>query len=864
MPEVFDKESGQVVQVSAQEAQAGFQAGRFGLPRTGRLNVVDEGTGELVNVDAAQAVEALAPGSGMRLADDEEVQEQRLEQEFGEGLATLQAGAEGAARGLTFGGSDALLRAAGVDAEGLRERRERNPVASLGGEAVGAIAPTLLTGGTGALGLGARGTGIAARAAQAGRMAGVVPRAVVSAGRATERGVQGLLGARGGGILGRGLSMGAAGTVEGAAFGAGQAVSEAALQDSELTAERVVAHMGRGALLGGTAGSVLGAGSQAASRAAERLGPELQRITRRGNLEGFIGSSAFRAAKGPGGGKRWVEKAKQTFGDDGVAQVGRELLDEGVVTARSTIDDIARQADQKRQRWGRRIGSVLEEVDQGGGQAPSLQRIEERVRGEVINPLRNSPLATNKRVARSVERELEGLFGAARETVRRGGQRRVGEVVVTSGGRGIDPATGFATGAPRTPDVGFAQLHKFRSELDDVAYRVQNTSSPHTKELRRARDIIEQEIESSIDKAVQQTGREDLVGAYQQAKRKYKAMKLGSDMAQDAVSRADANRMFSLSDMQTAQAVGIGGAFGAGGIEPGTMALAFASGALHKFWRERGAAITSAALNNMTKMQALSRRAQTVEQRSQQAVKRFFDAPTEITGGVKGAKPTSVTRGKGKGRRELYEDKVQELQDASKDLEAVADRIARHTVDVQGAAPKFTHAFTQTVIRGQQFLQAKLPQPKVRASTLRPDLDKTQRVSDAEMAKWLRYEQAVSDPSSVFEHLENGDLSREEVEALREVYPSMHEALVTQVFEEVGRLDKAPPYSKLVQLSIAIGQPLHPTLEPGFLSLVQQRYAAKAQEIQQQPMAPSARKAPDLSGKKMAGTTAALTRGLSQ
>lgn len=81
-----------------------------------------------------------------KIASD--AQEAQLDAQYGNDLATAgRAGLEGAARAVTLGLSDAGLAKLGADPTGLRERAERNPMSALAGEAIGTLAPLILTGG---------------------------------------------------------------------------------------------------------------------------------------------------------------------------------------------------------------------------------------------------------------------------------------------------------------------------------------------------------------------------------------------------------------------------------------------------------------------------------------------------------------------------------------------------------------------------------------------------------------------------------------------------------------------------------------------------------------------------------------------
>jgi hypothetical protein len=189
---------------------------------------------------------------GFRLATQaERVHGERLDQYQD---SPVTAGMIGAMRGLTLGATDAL--ASDADQEMFRLIEEANPGATMVGEVVGAAAPALLTGGGSAA---ATGGARVAGGALALTPAGLAARAGLATEQAVSRVAARTLGeglaAR---VTARATSLAAGGAVEGAIFGAGDALSESALQGTDLTAESILAHASDGALFGGAAGAVLG------------------------------------------------------------------------------------------------------------------------------------------------------------------------------------------------------------------------------------------------------------------------------------------------------------------------------------------------------------------------------------------------------------------------------------------------------------------------------------------------------------------------------------------------------------------------------------------------------------------------------
>lgn len=189
---------------------------------------------------------------------NEDIQKDKINQKI-YGDRPVDAFIQGALRATTLGLSDVAFNAIGVD-EGARLTEELNSGSSLGGEIAGTIATALRTGpaGGGAALFAGKSAGQAAKAAlglgtkglvNTGRAAGVGARAVAE----TAGELAGKLGAN------KAITDAAKLTAEGAYYGLGQGISEAALGDPESVVDTLVANVGAGALFGGATGAVFGA-----------------------------------------------------------------------------------------------------------------------------------------------------------------------------------------------------------------------------------------------------------------------------------------------------------------------------------------------------------------------------------------------------------------------------------------------------------------------------------------------------------------------------------------------------------------------------------------------------------------------------
>lgn len=252
MAEIVNKETGKKMEVPIEQVGAAVQSGQYFTSNPDvKVPVVDE-AGKVGMLGVQHIQSGGMKGAGFRPATAAEIKEQRLQQEYGEGIESgLKAVGYGAARGLTVSTSDLLLTEMGVSPEELREIKERRGLLSGASEIAGLVAPLIATaGGSSVVQLAPRAGLAAAGRLGVGALRATPTALVARGGRALERTLGATLG---GGVKARVAASIAAGAGETALYSGGMALSEAALENADLTAEQLLAHMGTGALLGGGA-----------------------------------------------------------------------------------------------------------------------------------------------------------------------------------------------------------------------------------------------------------------------------------------------------------------------------------------------------------------------------------------------------------------------------------------------------------------------------------------------------------------------------------------------------------------------------------------------------------------------------------
>lgn len=261
--EALNSETGQTEFIPNELVPQAVQSGKYQFDPEDRVKVFNEfGAPKTLKIGALPS----AIQSGYRAATADEQKEYYLQKNYGDN--TIEAAAEGAARGLSLGLSDYALKGLGVPEERLKEVKERNKAAAYTGE-IGSILGTAL--------IPAAAVG---KVAQAGKALGILPRLIGEAGTIAEKKVAekllaGTLSEVAAGTASKTLAKKivetyaptmASGAVQGAAYSVGNLISEDALGNKDLNAENIVSAIGLGALFGGATSVALKGVSQGLSR----------------------------------------------------------------------------------------------------------------------------------------------------------------------------------------------------------------------------------------------------------------------------------------------------------------------------------------------------------------------------------------------------------------------------------------------------------------------------------------------------------------------------------------------------------------------------------------------------------------------
>ena len=753
-------------------------------PAAAAVEMVNPATGDIEAVPAQDAA-VLARDGDWEIATPEIKAQKEYAANAGYGEA-LKALAEGAASGLTVGLSDVALAGLGGD-EYRASRAQRD--AQFGGlhtlgELGGGVGGVLLSGGSS---LGARGAvGLAGRGLRA---AATPTRLLARAGMATEGLVgRGLAraGLTGETILGRAVSgaarIGAGGAVEGFGAGMGHALSEAALApggDYSDLAEKLLVGGKDGALFGLGAGAALGGGvgllSGAGRAGARRLGMGGEREVR--SLASDIAEeSAIQALDPSKKGLRELSQGGRKVED--IRKMGRQLIDDDIVGPMRSTEDMLKRADEVAERAGEHIGDVLKRLDDAGVKLDS----------------HNMFMRLDDSIAR-LSKELSPEHRAVAKQ--------------------LDQRVRLMMEADANGQLGFEQLHKARRSIDDAVRWGKVDNAALNEELKGYRAIIEDELTANIDKHGARLGEAGLLDSYQAAKRSYRAAAFARGELSQNMLRGQANRTLGL--LENIQ--------GAGGMVAGALTGSFGIGAVTslgmmagtKFLKDHGRSVLMDVAERVAKSDAAI----------DKAVRGFFQR-------AKAGEFAAIGEG---ARVEARFSPDRAL--ARKDKESRQDAYARVRRDLDGLrreppgmtalaahAPRTAAAVQMARDSAVSYLESKAPKAMQRqTSPLMRRMSRESPPSAQEIHKFARILDAAKNPERVLERVQTGTVSRDEIEALKAVYPRRFAQLQQQTMAHLAEYGGDMSYRDRVQLGLLLDIEADPSLRPESIRLSQSAYA---------------------------------------
>jgi hypothetical protein len=794
---MYDPSTGTPVEVSADQAGAAYRAGKATFAADQQVPVRIDGRIQLLPAaEAAAHLQSAAGIAGGGLASSGQLAAQQLEDQYGGLGGALVAGAAGAARAATLGGSDVALTGLGMVApETLRGYEQANPVASLVGEGLGVVGATALSGGLGGV---ARGGGALTRGAVgAAELVSAPARAASALGRGVE--------AVGGALLGEGagarmLTSGAAAAAEGALFGTGQAISRATLDDAPLTGEKLVAAAGHGALLGGATGAGLSAVGSLLRGAAGKVGEGGLALARR--LEGGEASLAGELAQAT----PKTEAAVQAM----ASRVEREMTLKATGANQGMIEKLGGMGDDVERRV---VRQYHDEIAQGGlksaAEKEAAAAASREAKGKAVSGLLDELGASGAKA------DIKALVQAEREKITQQMLNGVNPDLQRAAKQADEWMSGLES---KLADGDIKAVWQAKRELGAEINWKAPAGGDRYNELKK-------DLYFALDREITRVGTEsaDKVGAefaarWANANAEFRAADWLAKATEKGAAREAGNRVFGLSEQAGALA---GALVGGGGL--GGLALSAVGAWGNHLIKKYGAQLARAA----SRGELVGQVSRHVDQLLGERVGALVGGGRNALAAMRPATPLALVSGKATDKREeprkVYEAKSKAV---TAFLANPGPKLQAATAGLEGARPEVRQAVEATVMRGAEFLASKMPRQPPPPAGLPPHLAPRQPLSPAEASTWNRYERAVNDPLSVLEDAKRGVLTAEAVEAVQAVYPSIYRALQAQVAEGLMEREKPLSWRERLQLGTLLGLPTDPNLEPDAIRLYQRMHTA--------------------------------------
>ena len=213
--------------------------------------------------------------------------------------------------------------------------------------------------------------------------------------------------------------------------------------------------------------------------------------------------------------------------------------------------------------------------------------------------------------------------------------------------------------------------------------------------------------------------------------------------------------------------------------------------------------------------------------------KRLESVPSDfVTGKVsvgikRGVRSSLATYNTKKSKEENYNHIKEQIVNNIEDQDQFVDKVRQATSFTNTIFPEVATSMAGRAQVATAYLHENLiVQPDI-GSIINPS---SKKPSDMELNKFDKVYQAVVDPMSVFEDFAKGVVTRDQVRALRAVYPELHSDLVTEVVSYIADKKSFLPYNKKIQLATLMEMPFDTTLQPRKVQNFQMSFSREEQE----------------------------------
>ena len=773
MAKLYDYRLGAGVLVADERVNELVSSGNYSFIKGDTIHVTDE-AGAIYNVPAEKAQESL--NLGYTYAPKDVVDKARMRQEIED--SPLTSAGLGLARSLTFGLSDELIpRAKGAfSKEELRMRREISPIATGIGEIGGMVTPMGLT-------------GLAARGAT--KAASALLKSASTAAANTKR-----LKTVGSVLNSRVIKGAVGGAAEGAAIGTMYGTSSQLLDDPEnypTFSDHIYAGAGFG-FVGGGIISAIGASLKGAG----------------GKFKKEANKAYFRALDPRR--KDYDRVTRKNAFPENVSQLGariKELDDKGILKNLDDAVELEKEISETLlPEYGQRIDDLIGEVEKAvkaSGQSMddvqfNIQKIADRMEKEIIENYKiNFP---GMPVEESITSKLDDMVKSIKAFREQG--------------------TGKKT-------LSFRESENLKTwyQKNLANYQKQPLNYDYFNQMAYIiRDESELALEAISAKLSTVKGfKQSTYAEFLEAKQIYGALKQIRDVAAEASARQMINNRFPLTSYITAAPLAGGVFAGAdtaltGGM--GAVATFAGSALLRKYAKDNGELIlarTMGRLSDYGEVLNFAGKSQTTIQTLVNTLVRGGAATT-----IKIANPIPDTPKK---TVEKYKKLKKDIEKINTNPQSLYVRLDAMLPDVEGDQT-INRELAQTMANVVGFLSEKMP-GSTSGSQLLFNNDQVPPMN--EILKFMRYADVLNDPNKVLKLMIGGQLMPEHMEALKEVFPRLHQAQKEALLD--GLTDEGLPIKMNLQQRQSVGRfldtPTDRIFSSGFTERTQGAYA-KAKE----------------------------------
>lgn len=221
---------------------------------------------------------------------------------------------------------------------------------------------------------------------------------------------------------------------------------------------------------------------------------------------------------------------------------------------------------------------------------------------------------------------------------------------------------------------------------------------------------------------------------------------------------------------------------------------------------------------------------------AEKSINKIMTIPEKISGLIGKHVPVSLeTTSVGAMGRFLGHDAPKDRKEQLKEINKKASEFnqnpamaAEHMAQVaDGLQPTIADAVTAKNMLIAQYIGETIPKPKSLPSPFnRYEWEPT----DRELAQFERRIHAINDPMSVIDDMESGTVTREAIDAVKNVYPKLFELIQNKVVEAMEDNKDPVPYSARIKLSLLMDEPFDPSLEPKAIARYQKNYTTEPEQ----------------------------------